>query len=354
MNAEKSSILIPDAGIRKTSLSRFYGVLCDQSLIWLIYGFYYVHPYFQRVLGQPTYYALFSLAILLSAFSVLNVLLAPSKDSYGTRFFKALHNFLKGALAIAGMPTGTFPLSGSDKKVLLFTLVKFFFLPVMVEFCLRNYRSAIEEVFFFMAPYRHDFFSAGFFNEHLYKFLLSLIFFVDTLFFAFSYAFEAGFLKNRLRSVDSTFSGWAVALLCYPPFNSVANMIAPGVTDDYAWFYSESVTAFVRIFLLLLMLGYLSATLSLGFKCSNLTNRGIVKTGLYGFIRHPAYICKNLFWWITIIPLAIHNPGAIIVMMFWSLIYFSRAWTEERHLLKDPEYREYYNKVKYRFIPGVY
>jgi len=36
------------------------------------------------------------------------------------------------------------------------------------------------------------------------------------------------------------------------------------------------------------------------------------------------------------------------------MIYTVRALTEERHLMKDPEYRAYCKKVKYRFIPGVF
>jgi protein-S-isoprenylcysteine O-methyltransferase Ste14 len=41
-------------------------------------------------------------------------------------------------------------------------------------------------------------------------------------------------------------------------------------------------------------------------------------------------------------------------MAFWSFIYFLRAITEERHLSNDPEYVAYAQKVRYRFIPGVF
>ncbi len=37
----------------------------------------------------------------------------------------------------------------------------------------------------------------------------------------------------------------------------------------------------------------------------------------------------------------------------WNLLYILRAITEERHLGKFEEYREYIKKVKYRFIPWV-
>lgn len=44
---------------------------------------------------------------------------------------------------------------------------------------------------------------------------------------------------------------------------------------------------------------------------------------------------------------------AIVSLAAWTFIYFLRALTEERHLLKDQDYVEYVKKVKYMFVPGV-
>ncbi len=44
------------------------------------------------------------------------------------------------------------------------------------------------------------------------------------------------------------------------------------------------------------------ASIALGFKASNLTNRGIVTHGPYAFVRHPAYAAKNLAWWLGALP----------------------------------------------------
>jgi protein-S-isoprenylcysteine O-methyltransferase Ste14 len=38
----------------------------------------------------------------------------------------------------------------------------------------------------------------------------------------------------------------------------------------------------------------------------------------------------------------------------WAAIYVGRALTEERHLKKYAEYREYMKKVKYRFFPWLF
>ena len=43
----------------------------------------------------------------------------------------------------------------------------------------------------------------------------------------------------------------------------------------------------------------------------------------------------------------------ILGILAWVYIYYLRAVTEERHLIKDEEYKKYVEKVKYRFIPKV-
>jgi protein-S-isoprenylcysteine O-methyltransferase Ste14 len=43
----------------------------------------------------------------------------------------------------------------------------------------------------------------------------------------------------------------------------------------------------------------------------------------------------------------------VVGMVFMTGLYYWRAITEERHLMRDEEYRRYMKKVRYRFIPGV-
>ena len=190
------------------------------------------------------------------------------------------------------------------------------------------------------------------FNFLIFPFLLILIFLIDTLWFSFGYAFEAGFLKNTIRSVEPTILGWVVALICYPPFNEMFVRYVDWYSNEYIIFFNTPLTFVMRIIIIFFFLIYLSATFALGTKCSNLTNRGIVSRGPYAIIRHPAYISKNLAWWLTIIPIV--SLPAILSMGAWSLIYHLRTITEERHLSQDPDYIEYKKKVKYRYIPWVY
>ena len=128
----------------------------------------------------------------------------------------------------------------------------------------------------------------------------------------------------------------------YPTFSKTAHLLVNGMLlaffGCYAW-----------------------ASVSLGFKCCNLMHRGIVRGGLYGKIRHPAYVFKNLAWWTAALPvlagLAHASTKAFLWSLFclggWSAIYVWRAICEERHLSRHSDYRDYVKRVPYRFIPGV-
>ena len=125
------------------------------------------------------------------------------------------------------------------------------------------------------------------------------------------------------------------------------------MTNDFNYFINETITIIVFVLLIPLHLFKLWCVITLGWKCSNLTNRGIVSLGPYKWIRHPHYTVKLLIWWITFLPILINDPIYIIGMLFWTLIYYLRAITEEYHLMNDQEYVNYKNQVKYRFIPTL-
>lgn len=226
----------------------------------------------------------------------------------------------------------SFKLEKEEKTAFLFMLVKLFFLPTMLNFCYENISFLIINL-----------------NMPFYPLIFTMLFTIDTLVFCFGYAFEFKFLKNVVKSVEPTLFGWAVALICYPPFNQWVGKYIPWGANDYVVFWNVKITIIIRIILILLLLIYVWATIALGTKSSNLTNRGIVRKFPYSMVRHPAYISKNLIWWLTLLPV-INVPFAL-GMLFWTVIYYFRALTEERHLKHDPEYIEYCQKVKYKFIP---
>ncbi len=327
-------------------------------LVWLAILFYRHNSYYSGFLRSDTQQVLLYLALAYTAFGLFFHITAPSKKikpNKGVVVFGVAKKAVVGAAIFSKnfifkskrpLPK----LEKTEKTTLLFLLVKLFFAPLMINFAFDNY-FAIKGYLTTIGNQGGIFSVAGF-NNLLFPLMLAAIFFADTLYFSFGYVFEAGFLKNRVKSVEPTIFGWAVALICYPPFNSFYGKYVPWYPNEMADFGNGITTFYVRIAITLLLLAYLGATLALGAKCSNLTNRGIVSSGPYAIVRHPAYVCKNIGWWIMIIP--VMSLGAFLSVLSWSVIYFFRAITEEKHLMKDPEYQEYCRKVRHRFIPGIW
>ena len=83
-----------------------------------------------------------------------------------------------------------------------------------------------------------------------------------------------------------------------------------------------------------------------------IAKRDIKTSGLYGVIRHPMYF-TDILWRVGII---IKNPCLINFVVFAAscACYIYRAVLEERFLRRYPEYQEYMQRVKYRFLPGLF
>lgn len=178
-----------------------------------------------------------------------------------------------------------------------------------------------------------------------------LVFFVDCAFALLGYASESRWLGNKTRSVEPTAFGWLVCLGCYPPFNNVLGTYLP-LPNGPAIITGETALLVLRGFTVVLFAIYASATVAFGFKFSNLTNRGIVRRGPYRFVRHPAYLCKCTAWWLEHLPtLTLTKAFFLTLLCGW---YALRAFTEERHLSADPDYRAYKKKTPWVLLPGIY
>ncbi|MBI2578784.1 MAG: hypothetical protein HYW26_03675 [Candidatus Aenigmarchaeota archaeon] len=312
----------------------------DLALILAALFIYRTYEYYVNFLRDDTQHVLLLLALAYAVFGLPYFLFFAPKEhkSKGIIIFGFLERTVKSR---------KFSLLKDEKVSLLFLVVKFFFLPIMINFAFGNFSAVLERSGSMFLE--EDIILK--FNDRIYPFLLVLIFFIDTMYFAFGYAVESSALGNNVKSVEPTFLGWFAALASYPPFNSVAGQFFQWGANDYAYFGSAYATLFVRLFVLFILLVYLSATLALGAKSSNLTNRGIVSRWPYRHIRHPAYASKVISWWILSVP--VMSTGVFAGMAFWTVIYYLRAWTEERHLSTDPDYVEYKNKVRYMFVPGI-
>ncbi|HLG18940.1 MAG TPA: methyltransferase [Bdellovibrionota bacterium] len=234
------------------------------------------------------------------------------------------------------------------RLTLLSLLVKLYYLPLMTSFFWEHTTFIVG--WFQRSPSLSSFTLQDWVLGSGYSLVNQTIFLIDTMIFAFGYAVELPWLKSRIRSVEPTLLGWTVTLACYPPFNMATDVV---LSRKYAnVVLPDLFRATLNIGVLTCLLIYLWASIALWFKASNLTHRGIVAHGPYRFIRHPAYAAKNLSWWLESLP-SLTNPSNILSIVGWNVIYILRAITEERHLKKDPAYREYCRKVRYRFIPGV-
>jgi len=342
----------------KTQIKKLKHYFLNVILIWLAILFYNTNSYCKNFLREETQITLIYLAIVYTIFGLIYYLWKSEDkihDTKGTIIFRALKrtlkegdNYLKAFNSKVKKPLPK--IEKHEKNTLLFLLVKIFYLPIMLNFFFANYSSIRNQI-----PNLLDLnsiFTMTSFNILIFPFLLTAIFLVDTLWFSFGYAIETKSLKNTVRSVEPTVFGWVVALACYPPFNGIFTKYVNWYANDYVVFYNDFLTVIIRIIIILLLMIYVGATLALGAKCSNLTNRGIVSKWPYSIVRHPAYISKNLAWWLTIMPVL--SITATLSMATWSLIYHLRTITEERHLIKDLDYIKYCKKVKYRYIPGIY
>jgi len=271
---------------------------------------------------------------------------------------------LRVAARAARAPTAAWRdgLAPADRLAVLTTLLKAFFGPMMAVSLMIFLMGAVNHG---LAIVRGPIAAAGsraLFDAHGYWFLLQFIFFVDVFFFTVGYLIELPRLRNEIRSVDATLLGWVAALACYPPFNELTAAILGSPFTEFPRFDDPLAHAALNGLLLVALAGYSWASVALGWKASNLTHRGIVARGPYAVVRHPAYVCKMVSWWVASVPLVSlaftrSTAGGLLAMASvasWALIYVLRAVTEEDHLKRvDGEYAAYAAKVRYRFIPGV-
>jgi protein-S-isoprenylcysteine O-methyltransferase Ste14 len=184
--------------------------------------------------------------------------------------------------------------------------------------------------------------------------LIGLMFVVDCAFATAGYVLTLRPLDAHIRSANPFAGAWTAALICYPPF---AVMESGGALDygvgtrggdgwaiwlaghpPLLWGWAAMLVALTAV--------YAWATVAFGFRFSNLTNRGVLTHGPYALSRHPAYLSKNLFWWLSTLPmLSTGSWGdaarACALMGAVSGVYYWRARTEERHLSQDPAYQAY-------------
>jgi protein-S-isoprenylcysteine O-methyltransferase Ste14 len=314
------------------------------SLILIGFAFYTALftwvPYYREKVFTPVGFFAIEM-VMIGYLAILPLFYATFPDDYAVKcrlFWRAIANLR------SRRPTP------KEATAIRAVGVKFFFMPLMVAWL---FGGSLALGHALLNPGTLDF----------YHFMMSLIVLVDLSCFTVAYGVEHPKLNNEIRSVEPTFLGWASALACYPPFHLASFAVIGWYPLEHPEYDAYGIQWPAGLLMLGLMGIYTWASVALGLKASNLTNRGTVSRGPYAVIRHPAYICKNLFWWVAAMPVVLRFAQAgewgtvcfaIFSLTVWTGIYTVRALTEERHLKADPDYRDYCERVKWRYVPGVW
>jgi len=302
-------------------------------------------------------------AVFVTLIAIYAVILIPYYAAYPWMRSKA-YTFAQGVWFAWRRDRSNPQLSPVARQAGLALLLKFFFAPLMINWCLIHVANLTGSLLHLANGTEGELSARELFDTSLFWAAFQLILFVDTLLFTIGYIIELPRLGNRIRSVDPSFFGWFICLACYPPFNDLTLRFLEWQSSDFPQFTNDFLHFTINIALLGALAIFSWASIALGFKASNLTNRGIVTHGPYAFVRHPGYAAKNFAWWLGALPvigatLAAGNWRAfaysLIALFGWTTIYALRALTEERHLrLLDNGYAEYAQKVRWRFVPGAW
>jgi phospholipid methyltransferase len=81
-------------------------------------------------------------------------------------------------------------------------------------------------------------------------------------------------------------------------------------------------------------------------------NRGIVASGVYGWVRHPIYAG----YFLNDIGFLLAHPLVwnLVVLVGSAVAQVWRLLLEERTLARDPEYASYLQRVRWRLIPSLF
>ena len=225
--------------------------------------------------------------------------------------------------------------------------VKFFFLPLVFGFIVLNVQA-------FWGWNTH-------FSTYSWIRWVELISFalfsVDLVWGCAGYLWSLRLLDTHVRSTDATLLGWVVALTFYEPFNYAMGPNFFRYETDMKWHHWLAQTPMLAYFwgglIILTAFVFVWSTVIFGLRFSNLTHRGIITSGPYRFMRHPAYVSKSLNWWLVAMPFMVQSSWIeslrlCLLLLMANAVYYLRARTEERHLSSDYEYQKYKKLVTNR------
>lgn len=171
------------------------------------------------------------------------------------------------------------------------------------------------------------------------------------------YLFSLRLLGTSIRRADASWFGWAVTLACYPPlldgvFNLWFNYNPTSSAVPYMKPWARVTDEFMPLMLVtsfaILLMEYIHwwGEAIMGLRASNLTHRGVISNGPFRLTRHPIYVSKCIGWLLISMPFLMGSTflECVRLTILWGgvcLIYYGRAWAEERLFADDPDYIAY-------------
>lgn len=129
----------------------------------------------------------------------------------------------------------------------------------------------------------------------------------------------------------------------------IAGTLAPLLILPVSWGLLPAAKVLVVLGFMLQIFGLLSLNRSLAIVAAK---REIKTKGMYRFIRHPLYASYLLI--LTGYVLANTSAWNALIYTMTMGFLFVRMLREEKHLVLDPMYAEYMQRVRYRVIPYIF
>lgn len=357
-------------------------------VVWFViiysgYRFYKLHPYYSQYSGNIAFFSYFLwlyLILGLPYFFITLIFKSSKKEDFYDPAIRVIHIFKQITLRL--LRHGVYRLSPGleskwggrthfrlgttspfknnifgvlrnkyNRKVLLNIIMRAYFIPIMI---IQVYSNLNDSIRYSADNFRgYDFFT-------ICLWLSAILWLMDTINASLSYCIESRWIENRSRSIDLTVGGWLVCLSCYAPINNITGIFFPfgplaaSRHPDSIFFNNAYFLYSLKVAEIIILTAHIYADVSLGPSIANITYKKLQTRGLYGIIRHPGTIFKLLLWWFQAgFYKEFWRIDYIYGHLMWNVIYILRALTEERHLSKFKDYREYKEKVKYRFLPGI-
>lgn len=184
---------------------------------------------------------------------------------------------------------------------------------------------------------------------------------IDLAFALSGYIFASNALAPTMASTQPRLLGWVVCLLCYSPAFGHWADFERVVLGEISWpsslTFDAGALAGAMLMIALLAL-YISATVVFGLRFSNLSNRGVICSGPYRYMKHPAYFAHvGNAWIITFVffPAAgiELTTSLVLVPVAFTILYRYRAVTEELHMSEDARYVAYSDWISRNGLVGL-